>query len=319
MDRNNYIAMDTCKQIRGIMAVIIMLHHISFMVDFGVALNFIFRQVGATATTIFFFYSGYGMMLGLMNNPHYLKGFFKKRMVTVLVPFLIAGFAYGLFLLFAGRGAEVLKRLGKLLHGGTFLPYAWFVFTLLSLYCIFYLSFKWLSDFRKGILVCSALTLILALLLCYLQFEQFWYTSSFAFVFGLLFAYNFESFDGFLKSYKIPKATVTVILFLALTIFGKGISNAYIVLVLKNFRAILACIIILYGSMLIKRKNKLLLFLGMISYEFYLYHGVMMDVFSPMAGNVLWFTVLVAFTNTIISFLFNMIDTKIILCIKKNG
>lgn len=316
MESNNYISIDTCKQIRGIMAIIIMLHHISLRLDFGVALGFVFRQIGATATTIFFFYSGYGLMLGLLKKNDYLKGFFKKRIITVLVPLLVACIAFALYLWAMGRSSEILYRLTDIRYGGTFLPHSWFAVSLLVLYCLFYLSFRWNSSLKKGIIICSTLILAFAVLLCFLQFEQCWYTSLSSFVFGLLYAYYFDRCDEFLKTKKIPKAVLVIIVFILLTAIGKAITNPFIVMVLKNLRAIMACIAILYGSMLVKGNNKILLYFGMISFEFYLYHGVLMDFFASMGRQIVIFTLLVAAANTVVSFVFNRIDNRLVTIIK---
>ena len=87
-------ALDTSKCIQGFAAVAIIFHHMTQ--DLGPAaqpLTFL-AEWGVLFVGVFFFFSGYGLYTSLKMKPDYLKGFIKKRFVTILVPFYLCNFIY---------------------------------------------------------------------------------------------------------------------------------------------------------------------------------------------------------------------------------
>ena len=68
------------KCIKGLTALLIVLHHISLKIEGG---GFVYKQyakMGYLLTAVFLFYSGYGLMWQYINKPDYEKKFYRKRL-----------------------------------------------------------------------------------------------------------------------------------------------------------------------------------------------------------------------------------------------
>ena len=85
------------KEIQGALAVFIIIHQTV------VALNanyddpedmFFFFYYGILAVSFFFFSSGFGLIKRWMTDENYIRGFMRRRIFTVLVPFFICNYIY---------------------------------------------------------------------------------------------------------------------------------------------------------------------------------------------------------------------------------
>ena len=79
------------KEIQGVLAVFIMFHQIVVGMDangdYAGDMRFFFYY-GILAVAFFFFSSGFGLLKRWMTDKNYIKGFMKRRIFTVLVPFI---------------------------------------------------------------------------------------------------------------------------------------------------------------------------------------------------------------------------------------
>lgn len=71
--KETYLNQETCNMMRGGAALIIMLHHLSGYVSYGKPLDFVLNNIGALMATVFFFYSGYGLMYNLKHKEGYMN------------------------------------------------------------------------------------------------------------------------------------------------------------------------------------------------------------------------------------------------------
>ncbi len=78
------------KCLRGFCALGIFIHQIiieEFRANFGIFE--IYRYLGYTFVSFFLFFSGYGLMKSLLTKNDYLKTFFKKRVLSIFIPYYI--------------------------------------------------------------------------------------------------------------------------------------------------------------------------------------------------------------------------------------
>lgn len=127
------------EKIKGLLAMLVILHHLSISTSCGVLFKG-FVVVGIICVALFFFYSGYGLMVNYLRKPEYLKNFFSRRILRILVP-------YGLALTAAWCGALMNRywcTLGEiwdsLLRGDPIVRYSWYVLTIAVLYLVFWIS-----------------------------------------------------------------------------------------------------------------------------------------------------------------------------------
>lgn len=262
-------------------------------------------------TIVFFFNSGYGLMYNFLNKKDYLKSFLKKRLLTIVIPYTIANIAYIIMRYIKGNMLSVPYIIKSLLNGDTVLvPYSWYVIVIFIMYIIFYISFRWL-DVKKGLGLCIILNLIYIFTMLSIDFVEWWYNTVFAFSFGLLFAYYFEKADMFLKKNAIVKFLVSAGIFGALLICGKIVDIKLVLILIKICRAVVFSILILYLSMLLKNKNKILIFLGNISFEIYLYQGMIIGTImnTTLKNTTIGASVVILVLTILLAFMFNIINS----------
>ena len=89
----DFFTLQQTKNIQGITCIFVILHHLVQQVSGYGVINkgpiTILNDTGIFFTAIFFFVSGYGLMISLETKPDYLDKFLLKRLPTVLIPFWI--------------------------------------------------------------------------------------------------------------------------------------------------------------------------------------------------------------------------------------
>lgn len=85
--------------LRGIMAIGIVLHHVALRVDAATPDSpwwlSQFCSWGAPIVSVFFFMSGYGLLVSLKSKGTlYLDGFLKKRLSKVVLPLVLCSVVY---------------------------------------------------------------------------------------------------------------------------------------------------------------------------------------------------------------------------------
>ncbi len=280
------------KCILGLFAVLIMMHHLGQKVSapwvpdtvrqHGLE---IFVPIGYLLVAFFFFCSGYGLYKSAKTKEFYFTGFLVKRFNNTLLVFLIADIAY-----LAVRATQDVIDF-------PLNPYSWFVETIVILYIGFYLTYK-----KEGRLSFALMSLwILAYtVICYvLNKGNWWINSTPVFLLGIYFAGHEESTLKKITDKKavliIISAVVTLITFLIsenagflsglLHIKNYGIVNIFIVIVqiiASSFFSIFVYLI----ALCIKDKEKrgpvaiVLTFFGNMTLEFYLIHGLFVQIFG---------------------------------------
>lgn len=91
--------MEVTLPLRGVLAMGIVIHHISLrVVDAIPGGMWIFPQFqfwGAPIVAVFFFLSGYGLMVSLITKgENYLDGFLKKRLLKIVLPLVLCSLGF---------------------------------------------------------------------------------------------------------------------------------------------------------------------------------------------------------------------------------
>ena len=94
----DYLELTESKKIQAIACLGVILHHLTQQITgYGVVPKgpvTVFNYAGILFTSLFFFYSGYGLITSMQNKPGYLNTFLTKRLPTVLIPFWIINVIY---------------------------------------------------------------------------------------------------------------------------------------------------------------------------------------------------------------------------------
>lgn len=179
------LSKDKVLSIRGLLAVFIVVHHCSFTVN-NIICEYVFGDIGMWICGIFFMQSGYALGVGTdkyirMNAAVY----FRKRVCKIFFDVLVLSLLYQCLQLGMGQ-YDIIESLCKLSIGNTsgLLPFSWFIWELILLYVIYYISNK----FKFRTLALWILTLLLMVIFYSLHFGCEWYMSTLSFPLGVLIA-----------------------------------------------------------------------------------------------------------------------------------
>lgn len=148
---------EASQSAKGIAAICIMLHHIAQAKGFQESGELsIFKETGFLFVGIFFFYSGYGLLKSLKSKPGYLQSFFKKRILSVLVPLYVMNGLYTAFNLITKTDLSVSQWILSVLGLVLINDQAWFLIGILIQYIAFYLAFSFSRTDRQALLIVMA-------------------------------------------------------------------------------------------------------------------------------------------------------------------
>ena len=126
---------EVSNKIKGIAALCVMLSHYFNRNEIVPPLCMI--SDGALWVGIFFLFSGFGLERSYQRKDNYLEGFFRKKIVKIYLPFLLAETVYTLAALYKGEKLsliEVILGCSGILLKNTVL---WYVWHILGCYIIF--------------------------------------------------------------------------------------------------------------------------------------------------------------------------------------
>ncbi len=293
--REDYISKEQTGSFKGFFVMMIFFSHIQayLPVDFfgDKIVTAVYGVLGQLIVVVFLFYSGYGVMESIRNKPGYMKGFFKNRIVKLILDYNIVSLAYMLYRTCTGTffsweryafswcGWETVEKVEA--NGN------WFIFAVLSLYMI-----TWLINFLlhrilhlegmkfQYILTASVILVTVGLmwLLGYVGRPDFWYNILITYGFGMLYSVLRKPIEDAMRK--------TPWYLMALAITG-GAMGVLILLRLNDIVSfsVLACLFAFFlvlVSMRVRIQNPVLIWLGKLSFSIYLVHKGCMAVFQGL-------------------------------------
>ena len=296
------LSLDKSKAIQGFAAVAIIVHHLAqeLAQDAG-AIGF-FTELGVLFVGIFFFFSGYGLYTSLKTKENYLKGFLKKRLVTILVPFYMCILVFTAAACICGTRFTPLQLLGVLSGWSLINQHMWYIVEIAILYIAFFLIYRLIKNRTAATVVMSIFVIAMmagSLMLAHGKdmsasgwFQgEWWYNSSFLFVIGIIVSKHLEGLRRIAR-----KAYVILLLGLAALLVLLGPQTVYMLRrysywseipgedprYLDKIRCLsvqlpwIICFVLflLLIMMRVRFGNTVLKFLGSISLELYLIHNL---------------------------------------------
>ena len=309
-----YMEPDQTKMIQAAACIGVILHHLTQQVTgYGVVSQgpvTLFNYIGFLFTSLFFFFSGYGLITRFYTKPDYLRFFLLKRLPSVLIPFWVINllrclsdrFIYGTHESFG----EILRdTLGITLGSSN----SWFIIEIVILYLAFYVLFSLIPD-KDLALVLLWIVVAVLIIFGFLRGHdpegskgswfrgEWWYNSTIAFILGTLYGRCRKKADLFIqKRYALLLAAGTILMVASVHIsifmvrrFGyyrEGFSDARRSAALTLLSQSAACgffvVFILLVSMKITLGNRAIRYLSGIRAELFLVHGYFV---SRVFGNV---------------------------------
>lgn len=247
---------------------------------------------GGAGVHVFFLVSGFGLYLSYMNNPTTYKVFLKKRFLKVYFPYLLVLPAFVVFYYVAKNSFDIITLsshvfLFKMFNHTWDTSYAyslWFISTIFQFYLFWPIILK-IAKYKHGLLLSIIISLLWATIVGILgkQADRAW--GSFflqylwEFVLGMKLA---EMYRRAPEKNSVPSfamlllgATVGVIITGLMGKYG-GIFKLY-----NDIPSLLGyiCIALLVYKISIPIINKIFVYTNQISYEWYLVHGLIIQMF----------------------------------------
>jgi len=305
----DFLSLDQSKAYQGFLAFCIMLHHIGqktcaswlyppTRIVHGLDL---FVPIGYLMVAVFLFFNGYGSFLSVKTKKDYLKGYPVKRILPLVFLFYLVQIIFTVTRYLIGERISG-KQAAYYLSGAQLSnPNAWYIIMLPFFYLVFYLAFRILKSDAAAIIV--IFVCFIAYLLAGTRIDhndwwicgEWWYNSAIFFPVGILFAKHRDKIIAHLKRhYKLYLVLSILLLYplFALSEVAQGIFSYYGETwgapdtVLRRRICLLSQILVAFDfvfvSLMIGLKvrigNRFLKFMGGLTLEFYLIHGLFVEL-----------------------------------------
>ena len=262
------------QSLKGVLALLIVAHHVSYYSSSMILSEFSYW--GNVVCGCFFFLSGMGLMKSrLLKGESYFMGFLFRHLWKLFTTVFLVAILWSLSL-YIIVGKSVSYYLSSIKSGDTFIPNTWFVYVLSLLYLFYYITFGWLKSkrFLYSLLLLLLLIVLYVWMTACIGFGSFWYSSVFAFWMGVFFPIlEYKS----TKTIEIRFATKYILICtMTIVILSTALYSLYVhPIVYAPFLCTLFPVF-LYLTLCVTGlpQNELIDFVGRISYELYVVHGV---------------------------------------------
>ena len=334
------------KNILGVFAILIMLHHLSqkasaFWVPTSVRQHGLepFVPIGYLLVSFLYFCSGYGLRKSMKADEDYFNGFLLRRTNRILMIFVIT---------------SIIWLVVRFIYGNVSLPvnpYGWYIYACIILYFGFFFIYR--KETRISHILMGVWILIYSVI-CYLLIKgNWWFNATPVFLLGIIVADKepvVKETDitppetPFKK--KIIKMIIPAIIFAVTFVVSEnmvtiskhvGISNYGIVNFIIVILQIVCCSCFSFCVYVLayRRQNKentkanlILSFYGSMTLEFYLIHGLFVQIFGhhfiddrtpPVCyiRNIFLYVLVVFILSTVAAFLIKKAGDLIIILYEK--
>lgn len=268
--REDWLSLESTNSLRGLLAIMIILHHIAFAYPYSTTM----ATLGTEICAVFFMLSGYALRESRVKKSGYMKRFPLNNILKLLLEYAIVNVIFVLYFIFVEKNdfKVILELYSYMKVGATLVTHSWFIVSILAMYVIFFLAFRWCDNFVSVIIF--SILLIGYIVFVYMNFNYtHWYASILAFPAGMLIS-RYKSkletlMDRFGSWVIIASFALAFIFRTAIKVLPDSVSFAPIMLMnlFWAFTVILA-------TRHINTTSKITTFLGGISLEVYLMQGI---------------------------------------------
>lgn len=267
VDRNNdFFGITSTSALRGFWCIIIVLVHVPQ--NYGNRIQDLIGSFAYIGVTFFFMTSGYGLRLGVRKEKS-INNFWRKRLPKILVPMIFVNIVDFIVVGFIS-GSYELSRLVR---------FDRWVQWLLVCYIVVWLFYRFniMKEYKDGGII--AVLVLFSLCIFFLGDKiqvTTWTTEIYGFIWGIVLATKKCEIENKLyQNWKI-KATILFIVSLMLGLLYIKYKHVFFFggYLLKIILGLVMLTFILQLTTRVQIGNPIILFLGKISYEIYLIHGI---------------------------------------------
>lgn len=310
IENNKKYSIEQNLPIRGILALLVVICH---MFPQGYLL-------GNIAVSIFFCFSGYGLMYGYMNKKNPFDNYFKNKILNTVLPFMFFNVIYYIYYYQNGKRYTISEFIISFFNA-KILTIGWYIIVLVILYIIFYLIFKKLRiKNNMKVYGISLSTILLISILYMLGCQSWWYCSLLAFIIGIWLKYKEKYIIEFCEREDKYLTKIIIVLFIVIYAITRyyNLNDGTIFFVIKVYMSISSCLIYIKYSSKYIINNKIFTFIGKYSLVIYLIHPLVIKIINSYKIQDIWKLPMVLAVSIIISCIYNNI-CMYIKKLKNNG
>ena len=260
--------------LRGILALGILFVHITQYCPGGVLFD-LWGKIGYLLVALFFFLTGYGLQKQHMTRKDYHKGFLTRRLMGVLLPYLVITAVYWSYYRLLGRGYGLWDVLKLFAEGTPIVSFSWFVPAVLTFYLAFWALMRLCGKGYSTMVLGAAVWFSLYTVICLaLGWGNWWYISAFPVVIGMAWATYGEAIEKALKKRYILWFVLTVAGLAGALILENSLHAGFADTLVKGCAATLFTLAVVLAVYKVRFGNPVLRLLGQLSMEIYLMQGL---------------------------------------------
>ncbi len=294
---DDYMSHERTTSIKGVFAVIIVMSHMLQYITVSStpdrSAQRIIVAIGQLMVTMFFFYSGYGIVESCRSKPEYIKSFFKSRILKTLVHFDLAVILFIIVNAFMGKTYGIERTLLAFVGWTSIGNSNWFVFCTLALYAVTLLAFGILQKYRHiAIAAVWVLTIALAVILRAVKEDYWWYNTLLCYPLGMLWSEIRKPVEGAMRKrtgvwWAAMLTTLAVFAAASVMMTSKlyklPLSKYFEWMDLQYFYMFFACIfclLVVISQMRLRTHNRVLHWLGVNSFSIYILQRIPMRILT---------------------------------------
>lgn len=283
--QEEYLNQKYTNQLRGFFAVMVIYSHLALQIDQTGIFN-VFSNFGNYAVGVFFFLSGYGLLVQYKKKGRtYLKGFLWRRViVSLLIPYLIFNIIYYVSYMLLEKQVTVLDMLVSLINGHPLVSNSWYIIAIFYFYLVFYIS-AIISAKRLRLITSLCFVGSLAwMMICHgMGYGDWWFYSCFTFNAGMIWVLVHEKAESWFREYfwmkEVGVLITCIALYYAAIILPQYIGmQTLIYLGCMQISAVMFCVFVICLGIQVRFTGKCLSLLGKCSLELYLIHGLFISL-----------------------------------------
>lgn len=266
--------------LRGILAILVVIHHLHQYsgLFIGTYIGVILELFGCLSVAVFFFISGYGLMLSA-NKKDYLDQFLTKRFLPLYCFYVFLIVIYSLWTLLLEGSVFPNRVLQSFFFGGTIVKNGWYLQTTFIAYLLYYFIFKIFKSSKVRIFYFGLGVIAYCVVCILLNLGTHWYQTIPCMVLGMVYCVNKKCIDTKIKKHTWLMFILFSILFSACFILSvlSGIKILFDVL----FSLFFVCTMIVLLYMLSDTaliENRFTKLCGRYSFEIYVGHGLFLGL-----------------------------------------
>ena len=280
----DYLGREQCDPVKGIFILTVFFSHFMQYVKMagGYAINL---HLGQMIVTLFFFYSGYGVMESIRKKgDEYVRSMPIRRILTTLINFDIAVLLFVVLNLILGNQMSFKQIALSLVCWNSVGNSNWYIFAII---CCYFAAVAACcrARFRQfGGITSLAILLFYVIGLSFVK-EPWWYDTILCFPVGMIYSQHKSRIEAIAARFYLPLIAIVILIYFGLDyihIFARGL--------VPNVKAIAFTSIIVMITMRIPIRHAVLGWLGKNLFPLYIYQRIPMILLFSLdpAGFATW-------------------------------